>query len=791
MFERRLKILLVLVATIVLVLLGRAAQVQIVQRDYWNKQAAEALKRPHTVPTVRGDVYDYKGRLLATDKPCIDACVDYRALTTPPDKDWVRDRALERLKARLGDDWGKLSSRQRTDMRKAETDAVLADIDRMWARLADASKRRVEDIKDTREAIVHHVQMLRRYAWYAAYAQAMDKETDTNVETTQWKKWLTEGGSDAPPVDKFEVTVSEQLEPHVILHAVDNATQNELGRDIEHFPGLMLRPGTHRYYPYADVGCHLLGNLARVKLEDLKSDPNSQDPLRAYMPNDLIGRTGIEALCEPSLRGSRGRVDKALGDETVLGNTPAVQGRDVRLTIDIELQQQIQTVFAGANLRDNRGLVFEENAVLHGAAVVIDVNTNEIRALVSYPTYDLNRLDEAYTQLRDDQLNDPMRNRATMSQLEPGSTIKPFCGLAAISQGVLGVNEGIECTGYLVLDGHKYQYGRCWVASKFEGKIPSVAHHPIPIAHVGHDGNMDGYLTYSDALERSCNNFFENAADRLKIDLLSEWYGKFGLGRPTGLGIAERGGRLPNQFPVHVAALRRSTGFFGGIGQGWVGVTPIQMANAAAMIARDGVLMRPRLLAADSAGKLPDVRANAWQNVPERVDLHLPPAALVAARDGMFRVVNSKSGTGTALVAGDKLLQSAMICGKTGTAQAARFSLHVRDAAGKDLVDEEKHPVLEFPEPSTPDHPNAQAPWYRASVDDKGKVILNHAWYIGFAPADKPQVAFAVMVEYGGSGGIAAASVARESLEACIERGYLKVKSPMPEANGGQEQPGQ
>jgi cell division protein FtsI/penicillin-binding protein 2 len=215
------------------------------------------------------------------------------------------------------------------------------------------------------------------------------------------------------------------------------------------------------------------------------------------------------------------------------------------------------------------------------------------------------------------------------------------------------------------------------------------------------------------------------------------------------------------------------------------------MANAAAMIARDGVLMRPRLIAPGPEGALPEMKPGAWQSVPDRVDLHLPPAALIAAKDGMFRVVNSKSGTGTSIAAGDKLLQSAMICGKTGSAQAARFTIEVRDAVGTAIKDENGRTILKYPDPSTPENPNPLARWYRATIDDDGKLNLKHSWYIGFAPADKPQVAFAVMVEYGGSGGTAAASVARESLEACIERGYLKVKSAPQEANGAQEKAGQ
>jgi penicillin-binding protein 2 len=333
----------------------------------------------------------------------------------------------------------------------------------------------------------------------------------------------------------------------------------------------------------------------------------------------------------------------------------------------------------------------------------------------------------------------------------------------------------------LRLDGHNILYGRCWVESRFGAMLRergmTAAHHPIPFPHVGHDGNADGFLTYADALERSCNVFFETAADRLGIERLSACYEKFGLGRPTGIGIGEVKGRLPRDFPVSIPALRRSTGFFGGIGQGWLAATPIQMANAVAMIARDGIWMRPMLLVPGPDGKLPSLRAGQWQNIPERVDLHLPPAALKAAKLGMYNVVNGRAGTGKALVAGDAMLAELHIAGKTGTAQAARFSVKERDAAGQIVLDASKHPKRYFIEPSTPGHPNPAAPWYRAP-DPEGH-DLNHAWYIGFAPMNKPKVAFAVMVEYGGSGGVAAASIAREALEACVNRHYLTAPIPV------------
>ena len=156
------------------------------------------------------------------------------------------------------------------------------------------------------------------------------------------------------------------------------------------------------------------------------------------------------------------------------------------------------------------------------------------------------------------------------------------------------MNEGIECTGFLVIGGKKYSYGKCWTATVGK-KVGMVSHHTIPTQapHQGHDGNPDGFLTYSDALERSCNVFFETVADRLKIQGLSYWMKQFGLGRPTGIGIAEVRGRLPDSYD---GPNRQFATWTSGIGQGPVAATPLQMCNIAATIARRGIWVRPSLV---------------------------------------------------------------------------------------------------------------------------------------------------------------------------------------------------
>jgi cell division protein FtsI/penicillin-binding protein 2 len=204
------------------------------------------------------------------------------------------------------------------------------------------------------------------------------------------------------------------------------------------------------------------------------------------------------------------------------------------------------------------------------------------------------------------------------------------------------------------------------------------------------------------------------------------------------------------------------------------------MANVAATIARGGVWVRPKLLRQNfgigAQGEVPPTTQAA-----DRVDLGIPPEALAAVREGMFRVVHSPAGSG-----GEARRADVAVAGKTGTAEAAWIKVKERDPeTGKVLVDEKGKPLMKLLELSSHDAPNSAAPWYRATGRQGDKP--HHSWFMGYAPAEKPQIAFAVMVEYGGSGGGAAGSVASKIVELCIAHKYLKLTpkgTPVAAASG-------
>jgi penicillin-binding protein 2 len=800
MFERRLKVLLGLLALFTLVLLLRAAQVQVLQHDEWSQQAAESMKRSQLIDTVRGRILDRHGRVIAVDKPCVDVVVHYKALTDPPDDKWLAAEADRRLKARQGEEYTRLPRSRRKELIAEEAVAVKQRLAEMWGELSTLANRTSEDLAEVRKAIVNRVEMRKRIAWRKNYERAMQDREQRQETEAFWRRWLVEGiaGEQTDP-ERYVITVSEEAEAHVVLRAVSIEVQNHLGKHADRFPGLALRASTHRTYPFGHAGCHLMGRVTRVNREDLLDERNPKEETRQYLHNDMIGRGGLESLLEPALRGARGKVERVPGQDKELSRVNPIPGQDVRTTIDIELQARVEAAFASAELVGANDEV--ETAEFHGGAVVIDIASGEVLALASYPTFDLNQFDELYDKLLADDVNHPLLNRATQSQLQPGSTIKPFVGLAAITQGVpigsspLTADAGIECSGFLVLRGRQIKHGRCWTESKFGEELRSkgmtAAHHPIPSGAP----HPTGWLTFADALERSCNVYFETLADVMGMEGLSTWYERFGLGRPTGLGIPEARGRLPRSY-VGPASDRRSKTWFSGIGQDPVSATPIQMANAAATAARGGIWYRPRLVplatseqlklrlpelrpappavdpSDDDMPEVPVVPPPPQPNWPEAYSLNLSPAAVAAMRDGMMKVVTSRAGTGTGLMRRAPGLEGIRICGKTGTAQAPRFAIPRRDPQTRQVLRDPKgRAIYDFPIPNSPQSPNPQLPWYRGG--GKTGTELAHAWYIGFAPADKPTVAFAVMVEYGGSGGLAAAAVARQTLTACVDLGYL------------------
>ncbi|MFT3784547.1 MAG: penicillin-binding transpeptidase domain-containing protein [Tepidisphaeraceae bacterium] len=735
----------------------------------WRDLAAAQAVQESSIRPPRRRILDRNGVVLAKNVAAIDLEVDYRVIPPEPDAKWLKEEAKRRL--RTDPNYKNAPDDETRAKLLAEAQRqLLTDLDAMWDFIAVTTGQTREQIDEERGEIVNQVERRRDNNWDKAYQKAL--EAYRNRPAPRWyERWLGSVPTEPKP-EEFQTTIYEQEHTHVLVPALTQEQFNaiqlkqpslpQIKRDGAMQSVIELNRSERREYPLGTLACHMIGHVSEATRKDLEADRdmNKDDSASALRPGDDLGKEGVEALAEALLRGKRGTIRRTLAGDTVVVSD-LEPGKDVTLTIDSRLQERLEAAFKEVDLKDADMDPLDPNAVykfgpVNGAAIVIDVHTNEILALASVPTYDLNTYREKLNELNDDELNSPLRNRALTSAVEPGSTIKPVIGIGAIASKMIGLTEKVTCNGFPVINGRQYSKPSCWVWSmgKEHGHI------------TGSEPLNPSELDFHEAIKRSCNVYFVTMASKLGLDGISYWMKQFGLGQPTGIGLYEHKGILPDSFRGPIDQ-RASTAWYAGIGQGCIAVTPIQMANVAATIARDGLRMRPRLVKTE----IPTTQPSP---VPERYQINLPPGAMKALREGMIDVVNSPAGTGRKIRIHDDGEPDRFIAAKTGSASASVLVRTVRDENGKPVDFDGKHRYIPIPYGSK-SNPNPDVPWYRYTTHhDDGSVSGTHSWVIGFAPADNPKVAFCAFVEYGGSGGIAAGSVVRQIVHACIDLGYLQ-----------------
>lgn len=460
------------------------------------------------------------------------------------------------------------------------------------------------------------------------------------------------------------------------------------------FPGVDVVPYLTRRYPYGELFAHVVGYVGRVDENDLRRMDDSR-----YAVLSHIGKAGIERQYEARLRGEVGteRVEQnARGrDIRTIAREPATPGHDLYLSIDAELQQAVVDAFEGQ----------------HGAAVVVDPRSGEVLALVSLPSYDpnlfVNGISVADYRSLMDSPSQPMFNRAVSGGYEPGSTIKPFVALAGLEHGAIRPETTIFSSGAFRLPGQQREY-RDWRPG-------------------GH-----GRTNLVESLAQSVNTYYYQLAMDLGIERMSAYLARFGFGEPTGIDLPnEAAGILPSP---HWKRMARNQAWFpgetviSGIGQGFWVTTPLQLAQATAILAADGERHPLHLLLASQAGfdspRLPEHHAPPQRVVDEA-------GHLAAVERGLVAVMHSPTGTARAQAVG----MDYQIAGKTGTAQRVT-------RRGDTSVD----------------------------LDDLPFHLRHRALFVAYAPVEDPQLAIALVVESGGSGSRAAAPVARRIFDAWLQR---------------------
>ncbi len=712
MFRNRLTWCWVLLTGITVVILARLGQIQILQAAQY-ETLAEALRiQPERLlPAPRGTIFDRRGTPLLSDVPAYDVCLHYAVLS---DDDARLDEYLysvARARRRADPDAATLPLRDIV----AE---LREDVAAMWPRLA-------------RRADVTLGELEKRAAEVRARVAAIRAHVQKR----------------SPKVRR----IAEEYEFLPLLPDLDSAAALSIRLEFREQPWVRVVPGSRRVAQDADVVAHVLGRLGSAAPERIADDPFAADPLRRLRPGDRCGVSGIERAADLSLRGTRGRIVEER-DGRVLDRSDPVRGRDVYLTIDLDWQRAIYDLLGEA----------VENAVhpAGAAAVVIDVATREVRALVSYPAYTYDRFSRDYATLRDDRQHLPLLFRAVQAQYPPGSICKAITLIGGLSEGVIRPDERIHCTGYL-LENNPTRF-RCWIYNQ----NPGVTHDMLDTP-AGQDAES--------AVKNSCNIYFYRLGERLGPARLCAWFERFGLGRTQGTGLIEESPAIvPREDWLRRVAGRgfqESDAWNFAIGQGEVTATPLQAANVAATIAAGA--WAPVRLASDSRGQA--IGTPLAPSAPPLDERHLQ-----VLRRGMWRVVNEVHGTGyhAKLGRGDVVL-----CGKTGSAQTVprvisnRYTLEWPDGHRAEVVAGSESEALAG-QPDPPPEIVGRRVHETFPQLLEGEALPSHAWFVGFTqaastppggPPRGPVYAVSVIIEFGGSGGRVAGPVAKQIAEYILD----------------------
>ncbi len=458
------------------------------------------------------------------------------------------------------------------------------------------------------------------------------------------------------------------------------------------FPGVELKSRLFRHYPLGKQGAHMVGYIGRINDKDL-TKLAAKDVLSNYKGTDHIGKSGVEEYYEAQLHGTTGfqqvEIDADGKAVRILSSQAPTSGSNLILSTDSKLQEIAETAFGERR----------------GALVAIKPSTGELLAFVSMPTFDSNLfvggIDVENWKLLNESLDKPLINRPLRGVYPPGSTFKPFAALAGLENGKRKPPFSINDAGYFMLPRSSHRY-RDWKPG-------------------GH-GNVD----MRRAITISCDTFFYGLAMELGIERLSNFVRHFGFGQKSGVDIAgEVGGLLPT--PEWKMRRFKQPWYMGetvivGIGQGYTLATPLQLAQATAILANKGVAMRPHLVAA-----ITDAKTGVSQATQTVISDKIPldEANLEIVKLGMIDVTLPG---GTAASVGANAGYS--IAAKTGTAQVVGMKQNEKYNA---KLIAERH--------------------------------RDHALFIAYAPAEDPKIALAVIVENGGHGGSAAGPIARKVMD--------------------------
>lgn len=497
------------------------------------------------------------------------------------------------------------------------------------------------------------------------------------------------------PEELFAVLEGNRNVPKFVpLRLVSDIDRDSLAR-VEaqriRLPGVFIQLEPKREYRWHGTAPHIIGYLSEITESELKSEQ-----YQGYFPAEDVGRIGVESGFEKYLHGKRGgrqvEVDAIGRRIRLLDEVLPISGKNVWLTIDIELQKVAESCLEGRT----------------GAIVALDPNSGAVLAMASSPGFDQEKFirgmkREEWQALSRDRSH-PLLNRCISGTYPPGSTYKALVALAALKEGAVTPDTSFFCPGYLEFADRRY---RCW-------------------REHGH-----GSVNMLNAIIQSCDVYFYQCGLRLGVDRLAHWVKAFGLGEKTGIGIpGELAGLIPTSWWKKQALgvpWQKGETLSIAIGQGFDSATPLQMTLAYAAIANNGKVWQPYVVRRIE-GHGPDEVDEIKGKLKGKVAIEQRHFDLV--KKGLLGVVESDHGTAHAI-----RLKTIPIAGKTGTAQVVQLA----DGANRKL---------------------------------SGKVAKekerDHAWFVGYAPANDPQIVVTALVEHGGHGSSAAAPLVQKVIAAYL-----------------------
>ncbi len=703
MYSKRVKIFVVLSAIVLFVYLLRLIQMQVLPRSSVQGKIAELeLQRGLTcrLNTLRGKMLDRKGKVLATDELRFQLNISYK-LTCFADERVRRAKLLRAVKKSNQDTAAVLV--------QEEIETRLENLQQVIDKCVQFGVER-GDMEDIIKGINDRIWNLRTFLAWSRNSPSANVLEKHNHEVASVP--LSEAVEDfkrkfPDPNQRLLLTaqVDDIAEIRKVWPLLELKTEDDIFTaqlEFMNVDGVEVVPKSHRIYPFGAAAAQTIGWVGPVTRESDKL-LFADDRLLRYLADEVCGREdGVEYVCESILRGRRGEAVYETDGRRIERTQPQF-GRDVRITLDIEMQKKIEQRLTDCSLNPN--------CEAPSAAVVIDVATGDILALVSVPVFDLNRVRFDYGKLVADK-DKPLLNRAVNKQYPPGSVVKPLILIAAMESGKITDGEIISCSARPAPGG----WPDCWIYN-------STYHSQ------GHDDQWHslGGNVARNAIKGSCNVYFSRLAHRLVPAVLQQWLWKFGYSRKilnSPDAVIKNGNRKLRQASGQISSVpQKNTDLsfeqlppleddekkWFGIGQGNLRATPLQVANAMAVIARRGFYKHPRLFVEDN-----DSQSDYM--------LEISPHTLNIVRDGMNAVVNEPGGTAYSEFAyAGFTSEGVKIYGKTGS--------------------------TEKPE---------------------------NAWFAGFAEDHSGRgIAVAVLVEGGKRGSSDAAPVASDIIRFCIEAGYI------------------